>query len=263
MDAKDYSLIAKYYDGSYGSRADLNDLPFYLDIAKQHGGPVLEIACGTGRVLLEIAKQGIDITGLDYSEDMLSILNEKLKQESQNVQNIVDLCLGDMRTFSLGKQFRLILIPFRSLQHMYTIEDQLKVFKRVKEHLHPHEGRLVFNVFYPDFTRLNTTMDEEVFDIEWADTSQPQRVIHRYFIRYRVNKLEQYFEGAFIYKTFENDKLIKQEKSPLKLGYYTYPQMLLLFEQTGFKIVNEYGSFDKDPIDICKEMIFILRTKQT
>ncbi len=262
MDAKDYKLIAQHYDGSYTSRPDLNDVSFYLEMAKQNGGPVLEIACGTGRILLEIAKSGIDITGIDYSEDMLSILREKLRNEAEEVQNLVNLHLGDMRKFSLEKQFRLVIIPFRSLQHMYTVEDQLNAFKRAKKHLDPQDGLLAFNVFYPNFNLLDQEMKEEVFDVEWADPLNLKRVIRRYFIRYSVNKLEQYMEGAFIYKSFEGNKLVKEEKTPLKMSYYTYPQFLLLFESSGLEIVHEYGSFDKAPIDICQEMIFILRSKK-
>jgi len=257
MDSQDYELVAKYYDGSYNLKPDLNDLPFYLEIAKQQGGPVLEIACGTGRVLVEIAKLGITIEGVDFSQKMLSILREKLHKESENVRQRVTLHIGDMRTFWLEKQFRLVTIPFRSLQHMYTIEDQVKALKRTKDHLQPKDGLLVFNVFYPDYTLL----DKEVMDSEWIDPSNPNRILRRYFIRYKVNKLYQYFEGAFIYKTYENSKIIKEEKTPIKMGYYTYPHMQLLFEHCGLEILKEYGSFSKDPIDICQEMIFILRRK--
>jgi SAM-dependent methyltransferase len=263
MDAKDYLIIAKYYDETYGNRPDLNDLPFYLELAREQGGPVLEIACGTGRILLEVARQGIPITGIDYSEDMLSILKAKLKREPQKVQSLIDLHLGDMRNFRLEKRFRLITIPFRSFQHLYTIEDQLSALRTAKAHLDPSNGLLAFNLFYPDYAMLESGINKEVFDFEWADPSNSEKTIRRYFVRQKVNKLEQYFEGAFLYKSYEQGIMTRQETAPLKMGYYTYPQMLLLFEQTGLEIVNEYGSFDKEPIDICKEMIFVLRAKRS
>jgi 2-polyprenyl-3-methyl-5-hydroxy-6-metoxy-1,4-benzoquinol methylase len=59
---RSYSTSAKYYDGAYAVKADLVDLPFYVDLANKFGGPVLEIGCGTGRVLLPIARQGIEFT---------------------------------------------------------------------------------------------------------------------------------------------------------------------------------------------------------
>ena len=69
-----YSVTAKYYDGAYAAKQDLVDLPFYLDLAEQTVGPILEIACGTGRVLLPIARKGIEIHGVDNSRPMLKIL---------------------------------------------------------------------------------------------------------------------------------------------------------------------------------------------
>jgi hypothetical protein len=69
--SRSYNTSAKYYDGAYAVKADLVDLPFYVDLATKFGGPVLEIGCGTGRVLLPIARQGIEIHGVDNSLPML------------------------------------------------------------------------------------------------------------------------------------------------------------------------------------------------
>ena len=65
------------------------------------------------------------------------------------------------------------------------------------------------------------------------------------------------FQGDFIFRTYRGDQLVKEDRSTLNMSYYTYPQVLLLFKATGFKIVEEYGSYDKEPISICKEMIFV------
>ena len=59
-----YTVGAKYYDGAYQDNPNLHDVPFYLDLAQRYGGPILEIACGTGRVLLEVARKGIEIWGV-------------------------------------------------------------------------------------------------------------------------------------------------------------------------------------------------------
>ena len=76
-----YCLSAKYYDGAYSSMKDLVDAPFYVELAKQSGGPVLEVGCGTGRVLVPIAREGIEIHGVDNSGPMLEILKAKLAQD--------------------------------------------------------------------------------------------------------------------------------------------------------------------------------------
>jgi ubiquinone/menaquinone biosynthesis C-methylase UbiE len=76
-----YDVIAKHYDAAYAAKQDLVDLPFYLDLAAQSRGPVLEIACGTGRVTIPIARQGKEICGVDNSLPMLNVLNENLARE--------------------------------------------------------------------------------------------------------------------------------------------------------------------------------------
>jgi SAM-dependent methyltransferase len=260
MDSKTYSRMAKHYDPAYGARPDLKDVPFYLEMARRQGGPILEIACGTGRVLLEIARLGIEIVGVDYSEAMLAVLRSKLVKESPETRERVTVHVGDMRTFSLGRQFRQVFIPFRPMQHMYTVDDQISALTRAGEHLRAG-GLLVFDVFYPIFSKLDEKMDEEELDSEWVDPDNPQRTVRRYFVRHSLNRLQQYFEGEFIFRTYQGDELVAEERSPLAMSYYTYPHMLLLFKHCGLEIVEEYGSFDRDPIDICREMIFVLRRR--
>jgi ubiquinone/menaquinone biosynthesis C-methylase UbiE len=121
-----YHVSAKYYDGAYAAMRDLVDAPFYLELAKEIGGPVLEIGCGTGRVLLPIARHGIEIHGVDNSAPMLGILRESLAQEKPDVRNKVTLHAGDMRDLFLSRRFPLVTIPFRPMQHMHSVADQLR-----------------------------------------------------------------------------------------------------------------------------------------
>ena len=108
-----YTVSAKYYDDAYAAEPALVDLPYYLDLAKRVGGPVLEIACGTGRVLLPIARAGIQIWGVDNSSPMLQVLKANLEKEPTEVRRRVTIREGDMRTFRLGREFALVTIPFR------------------------------------------------------------------------------------------------------------------------------------------------------
>ena len=102
MDEELYAVGAKYYDGAYQDNPNLDDVPFYLDLARRYGGPVLEIACGTGRVLLEIARNGIEIWGIDLSKEQLTVLNSKLLKEPERTRNLVRVFNRDMRTFFSG-----------------------------------------------------------------------------------------------------------------------------------------------------------------
>lgn len=260
MNSDNYSILAKYYDAAYSHLKELIDIPFYLEYAEKYGGPVLEVGCGTGRILLEIAKRGIKIDGLDASEHMLAILKQKIAEQSSDLYNKISLFHEDMRYFSLQKKYNMITMPFRGFQHLHTIEDQLMALRQIKLHLN-NNGVFVFDVFYPNFSILNQSMNKEVLDIQWKDSTRAGRTVKRYFIRTRVDRLQQYFEGKFIFRIYQNKQLIKQEHSPLKLSYFTYPQMQLLFKACDLEIIEEFGSFKKEPIDICKEMIFIVRKK--
>jgi len=149
-----FRSTARYYDAACAADTRLKDVPFYLDVAKSAAGNVLEIGCGTGRILLPTARAGIPIDGLDFCSAFLEILREKLKGESPEVQERVSLYEADMRSFTLGKTYSLITLPFRPLQHLYCVEDQLAAFRCFHTHLKPG-GRLAFNVFYPDFKLLD------------------------------------------------------------------------------------------------------------
>ena len=254
-----YELLAKHYDGAYEAMK-LDDAPFYLDLARKSGGPVLEIGCGTGRVLLRIARAGVPIDGLDASPAMLSVLRGKLEKEPAEVRRSVKLHAGDMRNFRLNKEFSLVTIPFRPLQHMHTLQDQLDALTSAAAHLKT-DGRLAFDVFFPRFERLTGGVGEEQLEAEWQIEGGKRRVV-RHFRKDSHDKIAQNFAGTFLIRTYEGDKLVREETGSLKMTWYTHGQMEALFRLTGLEVVEEYGSFAKAPLDNkAEEMIFILKKR--
>ncbi len=254
-----YSITAKYYEGAYAAKQDLVDLPFYRELAEQIGGQILEIACGTGRVLLPIARQGIDIHGVDNSQPMLKILRDRLAAEPSDVRQRVTLFEGDMRNFRLDAQYPLVIIPFRPMQHMLTLHDQVSALTTAASHL-SNTGILAFDVFYPKFEMLTARMGEEVPEMEWTPSSDPTTVVRRYFRKESVDKINQIFSFTFIYRTFRDGELILEETEAFKLSYFTYPHLRALFLLAGLEPVAEYGSFAKAPLDNnAEQMIFLLR----
>jgi SAM-dependent methyltransferase len=254
-----YHVIAKYYDGAYAAKPDLVDLPFYLELAEQSCGPVLEIACGTGRVLLPIACKGIEICGVDNSLPMLNVLNQSLRRERQEVRDRVSVQEGDMRTFRLNRRFPLVMIPFRAMQHMFTVEDQVAALKTAAAHL-TDDGVLAFDVFYPKFDMIWTKVGEEIPEMEWSPDSDPTKVIRRFFRKDAIDKINQIFCFTFIFRTYEAGKLVLEETEAFRLCYYTYSHLRALFLLAGLEPVAEYGSFAKAPLDnTAEQMIFLLR----
>jgi SAM-dependent methyltransferase len=257
--ADSYDILARHYDAAYAGKQFSADVPFYVDLAKQAGGPVLEIACGTGRVLLPIARAGIAIDGVDNSSAMLKVLKARLELEPREVRDKVTVHEGDMRRFRLGKKYALAIIPFRPMQHMYTVQDQVDALTTAAAHLQDG-GKLAFDVFYPKFELIPAGIGQEVLDLEWAVDSAGHKIVRRYFRKDSVDKIQQTFTGTFIFRTYEGDKLALEETDPLKLCYYTYPHLRALFLLAGLEPLEEYGSFAKTPLDNTAEnMIFVLK----
>jgi SAM-dependent methyltransferase len=257
-----YDISAKHYDAAYAKLTEqrvLVDLSFYVDLARQSLGPVLEIGCGTGRVLLAIAREGIAIEGVDNSNAMLGILKKHLAAEPASVRERVKLHEGDMRSCRVPAKFPLVIIPFRPMQHMYTPEDQLAALKTAAAHL-SDGGRLAFDVFFPKFQVIPTGIGEETLELEWHLDSDPPKTVRRYLRKESYDKIAQTFRATFLFRTYYGEKLVSEEIEPLKMSYYTYPQMRGLFAMAGLEIVEQYGSFKKTPLDNdATELIFVLR----
>ena len=98
-----FDRIASFYD--YEQESFVKDIPFYVDYAKKCGGEVLELACGTGRILIPIAQEGMKITGLDASDEMLNVARNKINNLDDNIKNNIQLVHGDMSKFELNKKF--------------------------------------------------------------------------------------------------------------------------------------------------------------
>jgi SAM-dependent methyltransferase len=134
-----YDLL--FSPGAYG--------PYYAGLARGAGGPVLELACGTGQLLVPIARDGTRATGLDLSAAMLAAARARAAAEATDVR----LVEGDMRGFDLGERFALVYVARNSLLHLHAVDDFLACLDCVRRHLLPG-GAFVFDVFNPDVAIL-------------------------------------------------------------------------------------------------------------
>ena len=256
-----YSLGAKHYDAAYSVKEDLVDRDFYLDMATEYGGPVLEFGCGTGRITLPMARLGIDVTGMDASHSMLEVLRGKRANEPADVRRRVRIARGDFRSHCLTDRFSLVVIPFRPMQHMYTIDDQLAALKNAGRHL-AAGGVLAFDVFNPRFDKLLSDDNEEYLELEWPAEDGNGLTIRRYFIKDEFDPVNLVFSGRFIFRLYNGDQVLSEEAEPFKMSVYTYPHIKALIYAAGLETVAEFGSFDRKPIGPdMPEMIFVLKTR--
>jgi len=141
---------ARLYDLMYPQPSEVSTkVGFYLDLAAAARRPVLELACGTGSMLLPIAAQGIECEGVDLSSDMMAEARAKFEAEELSAPFHV----GDMASFDLGRRFGLIFIASNSLLHVHAADDIVRCFQSVRTHL-DHGGRFAFDVFNPSVQLL-------------------------------------------------------------------------------------------------------------
>jgi SAM-dependent methyltransferase len=132
-------------------------LPYYVELARQTSGDVLELACGTGQLTVPVASAGLPIVGIDTSAPMLNTARARAAAAKVSVEYL----LGDMRNFDLGRKFGLIFIARNSLLHLHSTEDILAAFAMVRRHLAP-EGMFAFDIFNPNVRILATPADQRV-----------------------------------------------------------------------------------------------------
>lgn len=257
--AKSYETIPDFgtlYDSvpAYAARTDVQ---FYVAEAARVEGAVLEVGCGTGRVLLPLAQAGHTVVGIDASEQMLARCRAKLVDEPEAVRTRVALHRADARSFDLVEKFRLVIAPFRVMQHLTTIDDQLRFLDSVARHLEPG-GRFVFDVFNPKFTAL-TAAD----GIEREDTPGQLLPDGRSFRRgvrvVRVRWVEQVSEIELIYYVAPTAGAPAQRYvQGFDMRWYLRAELVHLLERSGFNIQTIYGAFDRAPLtDASPEQVVV------
>ncbi len=227
------------------------DGDFYLEEAKTARSAVLEVGCGTGRILLPIARAGCSIVGLDNSRQMLERCRAKLAAEPAAVQGRVRLVQHEMRDLNLGATYPLIIAPFRVVQHLTTVDDQLRFLEVIARHL-ASNGRFVFDVFNPYFAKL-----VEADGIEREDTPEQRlpdgRTFRRAWRVARVRWVDQVSESELIY--YVDGKRYVQA---FEMRWYLAAELRHLLARAGFRVREMYGDFARGPVvDGCPELVVV------
>jgi SAM-dependent methyltransferase len=241
----EYALIANLYDYvvPYRTRPDID---FFVETAQLSGGPVLEVGCGTGRILIPTARAGVNIVGLDLSHHMLQVCQIKVLNEPEAVQSRVRLTQADMRNFDLAQSFNLVTLPFRSFQHMTTVEDQLSALASIQRHL-VEGGRLILDVFNPSLEALvRDELGQEFADEPEFTSPDGRRVVRRHKIVSRdyasqVNQIELLYYVT--HPDGREDRLV--HAFPMRYLFRFEAEHLLA--RSGFEAEHVYADYDKSP----------------
>lgn len=257
----DYSSddFAAFYDhlDVYVNRADVD---FFVSEAVAAGGPVLELGCGTGRVLLPCARAGATIWGLDASAAMLDRCRQELAAESEDVRSRVTLQRGDMRDFRCDTQFQLVTLPFRPFQHLITVEEQLACLASIRRAL-ADGGRLILDVFNPSLTAL---VDEAALKerSSGAPFALPDgRVVERTEKVTGRDYVRQVVSVDLIFLVTNPDGRRERLVQPIQMRYLFRFEVEHLLARSGFEVVAAYCDYKRTPLDAAaaQELVFVAR----
>ncbi len=210
------------------------EIDWYLKYAKQTGGPVLELACGTGRLLIEIAKKEFNIVGIDLSNAMLKIAKSKVDQLKRRTQNRIKLFKKNMIDFKLKQKFNLIYIADNSFRVIFARKQQLRCLKNIYNHLNP-EGKFLmaerrFNPdSYPGGKRIFSGWSAPITNPETGETIQRTGYI-------KIIKNGKCITGKFIYKLIKPNGKEKIIELPFTAPIILTKDYMSLLKEAGFKV---------------------------
>lgn len=235
------------YDCEYGDPEP--EFSFYSKFAKKSGNPILEIACGTGRIAIPLASQGFQITGIDISKAMIERAIQKTKGTS------IELIVADGRTFELGKLFRMIYMTGNAFQALLARADQEMLLQNVRKHLLP-DGIFVFDTRFPLLSELSSTSKEEEYWHSYKNPEGQSVKVSGYHIYDGITQIAEYIT----FRRWQVNGQIKTRKTKIALRY-TFPmEMEALLHYNGFSIEQLLGDWNGTPFNsIHEKMIYVCK----
>ncbi|MCP4725365.1 MAG: class I SAM-dependent methyltransferase [bacterium] len=251
----DYDGLAFYYDIEWDELKE--DIPFLLDEAKKTEGHVLELACGSGRIMIPFAREGREIWGFDNSTEMLKLFDMNLEREDPKVKDLVHYSEQDMVNFKYDEKFGMIIVPFNSFLLMTDRTDLDKCLQNCREHL-SDDGTFIVDVFSPNF--------------ELCAAKEPKMNFLKHFYHPMSNKVvvqweyakrdmgNQIIEIDFLYEEYDSAGNLARKTQNLKMSLMFRYELQYLLEKNGFKIMEFYGNYDRSPFTAdSPQMIYICK----
>lgn len=253
------TLAVATYDALVADAGSIaGDVAFYVECARRCGGPVLELATGTGRVLIPVAKAGYAAVGLDASAQMLRIARAKLAGEP-DIAARVELAEGDMRDFALGRRFALALIPARAFQHVVEPEHQRRVLQCVRRHLEPG-GHLVVDLFDPSLEGLARPAD--AMPVREVRHPVSGNLIRRTVTARRNDAFRQVVHETLRIEELDGQgRVVASEETSWALRWCLRQEMAYLLELCGFDIVAQYSDFKGSPPAYGREQLWVVSAR--
>jgi SAM-dependent methyltransferase len=206
---------------------------YFASIADEVGGPVLELAVGTGRLLEEVAKRGHDCTGLDLAPEMIACCRKRLP-EAKFVE-------GNMLDFNLGPKFRTIFIGNNSIQYLQSAEMWGQFLAQITTHLEPG-GEFSFSMSNPRSSVLRNGTGEEEIAQTFIDPASGEEMVIRSIFHF--NSKSRIGRTVWTNHAPDGRAVLRYE---FRLWYPSHRMVLGFMKNAGFDLIAAYGSHDREP----------------
>lgn len=247
-------FFAEFYDTLHSSY--VADLEMYLNLADQYGDPLLELGCGTGRLLIPLAARGYEITGVDLSRDMLDRCQRKLDAQAETTRRRVTLVQDDIRRLALDREFKLIIAACNTILHCTSTQDLLAVFARARKHL-AAGGAFAVDFCIPNVkSMIASSGEEEVFEI--IHPVRGTRIVDTYTATFDFarqietvhTRLEEWDEGS----------LVRAAQARTERSIYFPREVALALMHSGFEIVKTWKGYRRGPlVRTSRDIVYICR----
>lgn len=247
-----YDTIARYYDAENIEMTD--DLPLYSSLAEIYGEPILDVGCGTGRVMLHLAQEGHRCVGVDTSSFMVERGQRKAASLGE-ASNLIQFEVGDILNHQPAEPYQLILLPYHLFMHFRDQETQLKVLAKLAELL-ADDGVIVFDL--PNAGEVFATQDDDAIRLDrtFIEPETGNAVMQQ-----SVSQLDRVTQELFvtwIYDEITTDSTLKRTLAHLVLRYVFFSELQLLLSTNGLEVREVYGDYDEGPfMDGCPRMIVL------
>ncbi len=250
-----YAAIAEFYDLEHDLFED--DIDMYLHFAEGSDGPVLELACGTGRIAVALANAGHTVVGADISPAMLD--RARLRPRSHDAS--LTFVEADMRGPSLisGGPFGLVILGLGALSHLTSSTDQIATLRSARESL-AADGLLLIDVMHPSPARLYA-LDESMGLDGWWTTASGETVER--FSSHRVHPADQLIESRIWSDRTAAGGNLSRHAASITQRYLSPGELELMLQSAGFDQVTFFGSYGLDPFeDDSDRLIAAVRASQ-
>jgi SAM-dependent methyltransferase len=251
-----YATIARYYDAENADKTD--DLMFYSELAEQHGAPILDVGCGTGRVVFHLAQEGYVTHGIDSEYDMLERAKIKLSAYA-HARDKLTFYHGDVLTYDMDsdKHFKMVLLSYNALMHFHSQDEQLALLRRLREWVAP-DGVLVVDL--PNAGEAFASPDTDAVTLErtFIEPDSGNRVMQQ-SVSY-LDRAQQLMDVTWIYDELTEEGVVIRTVAPVIFRYIFYAELTLLLKHTGFDVDAVYGDYEGGAFENgCERLIVVAK----